>query len=128
MRGLFEPDEVRDFRRFGDAMRRFMRDASINLISRSPEFFGRWLTGVMLRSKNIERMIQDPAWRESFITWSKAGVSGQKRQAAVMYMTLTAAEWMASDEAAHRAEQRRQAEQDFAADPMGGNEEVGERV
>lgn len=120
-RGLFPAEEALHFKKFGDALRtinetyltRFeaaasseLRDAGINVVSRSPEFFSRWIIGLLSRSKSVERMLSDPAFREAIIQAADSGLVGPKTQSAMLYMVTTAGQWAASDEAEARRKER----------------------
>jgi len=112
-RGLFDPKDALHLKRTGQALRTInetylsvfpeasgsmVRDASINIVSRSPEFFARWMTGLFSQGKTIERMLQDPAFRDSIITVAERGLGTPQAQAAMIYMAVTAAEWAAGDQ------------------------------
>lgn len=112
-RGLFEAKDALHLKRTGQALRTInetylsvfpeasgsmVRDASINIVSRSPEFFARWMTGLLSQGKSIERMLQDPAFRDSIITVAERGLGTPTAQAAMIYMAVTAAEWAAGDQ------------------------------
>jgi hypothetical protein len=111
-KGLFSAAEQQHFKKMGEALRTMnetylsvfpeaatsmVRDASINIVSRSPEFFARWMTGLLVQGKNVERMLMDPAFRESVIQVANKGLGNKTAQSAILYMVLTAAEWQGQD-------------------------------
>lgn len=129
MRGLFNSKDALELRRVGQALRTInetaggafesaaatqVENASINVISRSPEFLARWMSGVMIRGSTMERALQDPAMRQAIINVADTSVTGAKRQAAMLYIAITTADWMAADEAKERSDRNTKEAGEFA--------------
>ena len=140
MRGLFDPKEALQLKRTGQALRTInetyltafpeasgtmLQEGTINIVSRSAEFFGRWMTKLLTNGSTVERMLIDPAFRDSIITVANKGLGNKASQSALIYMMMTANEWAMSDESDRRAEAlagaRQGAAQDLATSPAFAN-------
>ena len=140
MRGLFDPREALQLKRTGQALRTInetyltafpeasgtmLQEGTINIVSRSAEFFGRWMTKLLTNGTTVERMLIDPAFRDSIITVANKGLGNKASQSALIYMMMTANEWAMSDESDRRADAladaRQGAAQDLATNPAFAN-------
>ena len=91
---------------FPEASQGVLGDVAINVVSRAPEFFSRFLVRVFSSGRAMERVLNDPAFRESVIQVANKGLGSKAAQAAVIYMAVTLSTWEADDE-----RERRQREQ-----------------
>jgi len=120
-KGLFGAKDSLHLKRMGEALETLMEthlslfpeasqgvlgDVAINVVSRSPEFFSRFLVRVFSSGRTMERVLNDPAFRESVIQVANKGLGSKAAQAAVIYMAVTLSTWEADDE-----RERRQREQ-----------------
>jgi hypothetical protein len=134
MRGLFSAKEALNFKRTGQALRTInetylsafpeasgtmVKEASINVISRAPEFFARWMTGLMAQGSTVERMLMDPAFRQSVIQVAEGGLGNKASQAAMTYMLITANEWAMTAKNEERAEARLARDETLQEGPRG---------
>ena len=62
-------------------------DAVINLIARSPEFFGRWITRYLTGSKSVEAFLLDPNARKALIHLGEKGPDNMLGKMAIVYLS-----------------------------------------
>ena len=132
---MFAPRDVIHFRKMGEALRtidetygsRFVQASgaeiqagTINAISRNPAFFGRWMTQILSQGSFVEKMLLDPAFRESVIQVANKGLGTKASQSALIYMALTASGWRTEEERAAQQQKLAEARQG-AAEDIGNN-------
>jgi hypothetical protein len=115
--GLFTAGEQAEIKAVGDAVRvlketyidsfskpsaTMLQDASINVISRSPEFMARFLTRIFSTGSSLERAINDPGARRSIISLAKKGPNNDKGRSALAYLTVMMGEQQKEEEAQQR--------------------------
>jgi hypothetical protein len=115
--GLFTVGEQAEIKAVGDAVRvlketyidsfskpsaTMLQDASINVISRSPEFMARFLTRIFSTGSSLERAINDPGARRSIISLAKKGPNNDKGRSALAYLTVMMGEQQKEEEAQQR--------------------------
>lgn len=126
--GLFDPADQQSFRQFSkvlDTMKEtyqyvfpeasgaIIADTSINLISRSPEFFARFMTRVATQSGYMERILHDKAFRDAAVKLAnKKARWTPKEQSLMLFLEMRIAEWMAADEREQHERAKEQARQE----------------
>jgi hypothetical protein len=103
--GLFTPGEQQDIIRAADAARTLtttftrdvakdtpgtLSDLTINAISQSAEFMGRFLARVLSKGKTVEQFMIDPRAREALIALGQRGPDSQVGRAAITYLAIAA--------------------------------------
>jgi len=99
-------------------------DLAINVISRSPEFMGRFLTRVMTSGSSMEAALTDPLVRKAIQEIAKSGVEGPitaSGRTAMLVLTnyLTANEAREEEQQGAAANQRAQDQSQMAARAVG---------
>jgi hypothetical protein len=129
--GLFEPAIQQDLQLTARALRILknkefkgvvpggtrVEEWTINAISRSPEFFGRFVTRLMASGHTLETALLNPQWRAAARQIAEKPLDSTTSRAAIMYLV----NWMADREESrkHQEAQKRQVleAQGYAADP-----------
>lgn len=114
--GLWDPKTAQEIKRTADALRILANkqytgiipggtrpeEWTINIISRSPEFFGRFLTRMFASGQSLEQAVLDPAWRHAVrIIADEKNLKSPAGKTALFYLTNLMVE----------TEERRKAEQ-----------------
>jgi len=102
--GLFTPGEQSELIRVGNAIRvlnathtrelakdaaGMASDATINIVSRSPEFMARFVSRTLFRGTNLEQLMIDPSGRAALIRLAEGGVDSPSGRAALTYLALS---------------------------------------
>ena len=117
-RGLFTAEEQSSIKLTSDALRILKNkyfsgaapggitaeDLAINVISRSPEFMGRFVTRLLSSGKTMEQALLDPTFRKAMAAISDDTVGRADFNLAVAYIIRR---YLVSDEEAQSAQQRR---------------------
>ena len=118
--GLFEPWEQQEIINVGKALRHMSTtvvrdiskdtaglaaDAGINIVSRSAEFFTRWVIRSLGKGQTLERLLVDPKARKALIAMGNEGPDTPAFKAAVLFLTVYVGEEEARQEAQRRQEQ-----------------------
>lgn len=82
-------------------------DWTINLISRSPEFFGRFITRIFASGKNLEELLLNPEWRQALRVVAEQPLESEAGKAALLFLAVS----QGRREAAVAAEEQRAAEE-----------------
>ena len=120
--GLFTPGEQQELITTAKALRVLMADAkrvaeqdapgvvadfTINLISRSAEFAGRFVVRIMSRGNSLERLLTDPGARRNLIALASKGPNRGPVKAAIAFLAV----WQGRVEAEQNKELRKQIEE-----------------
>ena len=129
--GFFEPALQKEIETTASALRILANKATrtdiggtkpeewtINLISRSPEFFGRFVTRLMASGETLETALLNPHWRHALRTIATEPLGTTKMKAANLFLV----QWMGENEAAkafqEQQQQHMQESQDFANEAL----------
>ena len=118
--GLFDPAIQGDLRTTAEALRILsnkhikgvmpggtrLEELSINLISRSPEFAGRFITRVFASGRGVEEALLDPHWRSAVQRIADGDLNNQAGRAAIAYI----AQWWAGREQERKFYEEQQAQ------------------
>lgn len=120
--GLFSPGEQQELITVGKALRTLLttsrqvsekdaagifRDFTINVISQTAAFMGRFVAGVAAKGNHLERMLIDPNARRALITLAENGPNRLMVKGAIAYLALLSGDFT-------RQDTREQAEQERA--------------
>ena len=61
-------------------------EATINLISRSPEFFGRFVTRIFSSGQTLETALLNPEWRHAMRVIARENIDSTAGRGAIMYL------------------------------------------
>lgn len=76
---------------------------TINLISRSPEFAGRFVTRLFASGQTLETALLNPEWRHALRTIAGENLDSKKGRAAILYLS----NWWADRESVRKMEEQR---------------------
>ncbi len=97
-----------------------VEEFTINMISRSPEFAGRFITRLFASGQNLEQALLDPYWRGALRTIAQKDIDSTAGRAAILYLT----QWYAENEEDRKFQNAQRehmaAAREYAEDPARG--------
>lgn len=111
--GLFSPGEQQELITVGKSLRTLLttsrqvsekdaagifRDFTINVISQTAAFMGRFVAGAAAKGNHLERMLIDPNARRALIALAENGPNRLMIKGAIAYLTLATAEFTRQDD------------------------------
>jgi hypothetical protein len=97
-----------------------VEEFTINLISRSPEFAGRFITRLFASGRGLEDALLNPEWRHALRTIAGKDINSDTGRAAILYL----GQWWADREESAKNERAQEEQvrsaQQFGADPARG--------
>lgn len=127
-KGLWSPKEQAELSQVGRALQRLhethmslfpeasgskIADISINLVSQTKEFVARLLARLFVSSSGVARVLNDPQTRRTIIELANSPIGSAKYQMAQLSLAMTAAEYVAYENALADEAARKQDVQDL---------------